>query len=429
MIAARNRPLPAIKDEDQKLNRTPTVTPPPPPPPPATAAQIMETKSHNRQNEVVAIPPPRPPREGATLGDVHRVMDSSLKFKRESNRTKLIPPTSLQQQYHLDPEEKKRLSREIVARDVIINEMKKKEQWWRTEVSISRHLRGIGMDSEGQEALLMEFSQKKDELKEEKFVLFNQLVHVKGEIKKIKGTLSHQTETFSKKLEYSERVRTVALEEAAYYKAKYVALKTKNYDQLEILESGRVQVLENRLAEVYEHKKMKEKTMHEYQAQSIHDRAARLLAEDRARDAQKESEKAQEAHQESLEKLSRLYQEIIRAEAKGRSDALVIADLSSQLATHLSMDESINHPDPSHIQIELSRLEVANIKSRNEIANLLQKLEESKDTELNLRILLNQKEEAYKESVSELERSYIELELLKKNLHHTKSQHSLSNKI
>ncbi|KAI8088133.1 hypothetical protein BDF21DRAFT_412536 [Thamnidium elegans] len=396
-----NRPLPAIID--QKLNQP---------------AHSMETNNRQTTTHDVA-PPPRPPREGATLGDSYRALDSSLKFKREStqpNKPKITPPTV----HHLDAEEKKRLSREIVARDVIINEMKKKEQWWRTEVSIARHVRGTSLEEEADHALLMSFSPDESDDNSEKLLLFKQLVNVKAEIKKIKTNVSKQTESLSQKMELAERIRTVALEEAAYYKAKYVALKTRNYNDLDILESTRVQVLEHRLAQVYDEKMAKEKSVLQSQSQSTHDKAARLLAEERARDAQTQSEVAQEAHQQALENLSALYEQIIKAEAKGRSDALVIADLSNKVAQNLSIEN--NRADISHAHIEMGRLEAANIKSRNEIASLVQKLEECKDTEMNLRILLNEREEAYKESVLELEKAYIELELLKNATSHTKSQ-------
>jgi hypothetical protein len=61
----------------------------------------------------------------------------------------------------------------------------------------------------------------------------------------------------------------------------------------------------------------------------------------------------------------------------------------------------------------MARLEAANIRSRNEIAVLLKQLEEGKDNEMSLKMLLNEKDEAYGEAVLELEKVCIELELLK----------------
>lgn len=118
------------------------------------------------------------------------------------------------------------------------------------------------------------------------------------------------------------------------------------------------------------------------------------------------------AHQEALEKLSRLYNQILKAEAQGREDALVIANLSNEIAEKLSTPSN-NDSDLSQSHIEIGRLEAINIQSRNQIAILSKKLEESKDEEMNLRILLNEREQTYNEAVLELEKICIELELFK----------------
>lgn len=369
----------------------------------------MESNTSYKRHDTA--PPPRPPREGATLGEVaySRPLDPSLKFRRESVQPPRARPPTVGQ--HLDLDEKKCLTREIAARDVVISEMKKKEQWWRTEVSIARHLRGEPIDNdETKHAMLMNFDQHGDS-SNERIRLFQQLVNIKSEIKRVKAGIIKQTDPFSRKIEHAENIRTIALEEAAYYKAKYIALKTHNRHDMEILESDRVQVLEQRLADAYEEKILNEKNLHRIEIQSNNDKAARLLAEERARDAQLQSEEAQEAHQEALEKISQLYEQIIKAEAQGRSDALVIADLSNQVAKNLTVDKK--NTDISQVHIDMSRLEVANIRLRNEMAILIQKLEQSKDDEMNLRSLLNEREEAHNEAILELEKTCIELEVLK----------------
>jgi hypothetical protein len=397
---------------------------------------MESNSSYNSHEPTGSVAPPRPPREGATLSDAYRQndmpMDPALKFKRESiqqpSRARMtLPPTNFvpqqqrqQQPPHslLDHEEKKNLMREIIARDVIISEMKKKEQWWRTEVSIARHIRcsqgeRLEEDDDIKDALLIKFDEENNEISNEKVILFKQLVDVKAEIKKIKTNTIKQADPLSQKMEQAERIRTIALEEAAYYKAKYVALKTNNSENLGLLESERVQLLEERLQAAYEEKAVNEKNIQQIRNQSQHDKAARLLAEERARDAQIQSEEAQVAHQEALGNLSQLYDQIIKAEAKGREDAIRIAELSNQVANYLSSGAKSIDTDSSHLHIEMGRLEAANIKYRNEIANLLKKLEESKDKEMNLKILLNERDQAYAEAVIELEKTCIELELFK----------------
>ncbi|KAI7890421.1 uncharacterized protein EV154DRAFT_482260 [Mucor mucedo] len=336
-------------------------------------AHAMETNTSHHHA------PPRPPRDGVSLN----------------------PFDSFQK-------EKSNLVREIAARDLVISEMKKKEQWWRTEVSLARHERGDHNTQEDEDVMLMTFH----DVPSDKRLLFQQLVQLKAEIKRIRMGMSKDRQVLE--IEHGETIRHVALEEAAYYKAKYVALKSMNGQSLAKLESERISVLEKRLADAYTEKSQNEKLLQRVRVQSENDRAARLLAEERAKDAQSQSEEAQVAHQTSLEKLSVLYEQIIKGEAQGRSDALVIADLSNQIAKNLTMPST----DVSHIHIEMSRLEVANIKLRNEMAVLTGKLEQSKDVEMNLRSLLQEREVAHQEALLELEKSCIELQVLKGAGHH-----------
>jgi hypothetical protein len=392
-------------DEAQKLNS------------PITENSLESNSSHPRQNSdhehyTTVTPPPRPPREGAILNERYLqntpTLDPQLKFKREmSQNHQLNPPRTIIDSL---PDEKKVLMREISARDAIINEMRKKEQWWRTEVSIAKKQQNNYDDQDLESAFLMQFEPENDD----KMLLFQELVTVKSEIKKIRNSIHKQTDPILQKIEQAERVRTIALEEAAYYKSKYIALKTKDKEALHLLESDRVQTIEKRLLHAFEQKKHIESSFQAILEKSQHDQAARLLAEERAKQAQFQSEEAQAAHQEALEQLTELYQKIIKTEAQGRVDVLTIANLSNELADLLSSTENTNHEhDISQIHIEMARLEAANIRSRNEIAVLLKQLEEGKDNEMSLKMLLNEKDEAYGEAVLELEKVCIELELLK----------------
>ncbi|KAI9485266.1 MAG: hypothetical protein EXX96DRAFT_475623, partial [Benjaminiella poitrasii] len=317
-------------------------------------------------------------------------------------------------------DERKSLMREIVARDTIINEMKKKEQWWRTEVSIARHVRHQQKEDETDanteeendefpiDVSLMKFD-KEGSQDDEKLLLFQQLVSVKAEVRKIKSKLNKQTEPMYHKIDQIEQLRMTALEEASYYKAKYTALKTRDKAALDLLESDRAAVLEQRLGDVYEAKDAMERELQKIRLQSKHDKEARELAEERAKEAQKQSEKAQEAHQKALEQLTELYQKMNTLEAQGREDAAQLANLSNQLAKQLSLKNASD--EENHLKI--ARLEAANIKSRNEITALLKKLEKGKDDEIELKILLNNKEQAYTEAMLELENIYVELELIR----------------
>lgn len=416
---------PTLNEHDQKIN------------PPETANSLEGNLSTSRQLFAAAdphyaspptsptSPPPRPPREGISLNEAYRQVPPSTvhdayKFKREASHPprSQIPPKPYMPALDesmitaaMDPDEKAKLLLEIQARDAIISEMKKKEQWWRTEVSVARQLRtqqgdALNDDTDDTDVALLNLEQH------DKMMLFQQLVTVKAEIRKVRHSINKQNDPILEKIEQVESIRTIALEEAAYYKAKYTALKTRNKGALDLLESDRVDTLEKRLLSAYQEKDTIERSLQRMGSQSKHDQSARLLAEDRARNAQKQSEKAQEAHQHALEELTQLYEQIIQLEAQGRDDAIQIADLSSQLADQLSL-KSTAHQDNSQWHMEIGRLEAANIKLRNEIAVLLKRLEESKDDENNLKMLLNDKDQEYAEAVLELEKTCIELDLLK----------------
>lgn len=407
----------SLSDEDQKINS------------PISAHSMESNSSHSKHTlhtEMSPVsppnssptPPPRPPREGATLNEAYRrnssTMHDSFKFKRESSmqhRTQIPPKQTIanfNEPTAMDSDEKTELLREIKTRDAIISEMKKKEQWWRTEVSVARHLQQEqgNVFQNDENISLLTFKQ------DDKLALFQQLVTVKAEIKKIRNSINKQNDPILEKIEQAENTRSVALEEAAYYKAKYTALKSRNNGALDLLESDRIEILEKRLMFAYEEKDNINCKLQKISLQSQHDQSARLLAEERAKDAQRQSEQAQEAHQNALEELTELYEQIIKLEAQGRDDAIQIADLSNKLANQLSLENSKTQ-DNSQLHIEFGRLEAANIKSRNEIAVLLKRLEESKDDENNLKMLLSDKDQAYAEAVLELEKTCIELDLLK----------------
>ncbi|CEI92921.1 hypothetical protein RMCBS344292_07168 [Rhizopus microsporus] len=358
-----------------------------------SVAGNTSSKQRPYQQSVVPspTPPPRPPREGVMLNIPKRTSDP-------------------------DSEDKSRLLREIMARDAIITEMQKKEQWWRTEVSISRHLRTrlgeeFADDVSAQEAALYSFED--DDSKDDKLLLFEQLINSKTEVRKIKNTIAKQSELLFQNLLKAEKIRTVALEEASYYRSKYTALKAKDKTALGLLETDRVELLEKRLRDAYAQRDNINMMLSKVQKQSQEDQTARLLAEERASIAQKQSEMAQEAHQAALEKISKLYSQILKAESKCRDDAIYIADLSNKLATQLSLRDG--DTDLSEIHIKMVHLEAANIKCRNEVAALLKQLEENQDEQEALEALLGEKDHVYAETLLELEKVRIELELVRRS--------------
>lgn len=307
-------------------------------------------------------------------------------------------------------EEKAALVRELRARDMTVNEMRKKEQWWRTEVSIARKIRaaqGEQFDDDvDEQRLLMDFDGEPD-----KFKLFDQLVHVKAELRRVKQSIMHQAQPMSQKVAQADRMRVAALQEAAYFKAKYESLKTRQpLDPT--LEAERVDELEKRLAAALSENEANSRLLQQLQQRAQHDHSSRLAAEERAKDAHERAQEAQAAHQRALEELANLHDRAIQAEAQTRQGTVKIAELTQQLANALATTQ-----DVSEAHISVSRLEAANLKARNEVAALKQKLAESMDDMARLRTILSERDETLKETTRELEDAEIQLAMMRDAMH------------
>ncbi|KAI8971129.1 hypothetical protein BDB01DRAFT_730974 [Pilobolus umbonatus] len=340
--------------------------------------------------------------------------DTNQRYSEDS----LDPITAEKEISYMDPVEKKRMIREIMARDILISEMRKKEQWWRTEVSLARMLRSqqgeIFEEPELSEADLISFGKKGsiDELGRDRVMLSNQLVNAKAEIRKLRSHLYKQMEPLSVKLDHAESIRTAALEEASYYRIKYAALKSADFDTFQQLETEREAVLEERLGMALEEKNEIEQTILKIRNQSEYDQSARLLVEERARISQLQSEEAQDAHQNILKELSDMYDTTLITESKVREDAVYIAQLSNQLARRLSSDAE-NNDNESERNMHIVQLESENIKLRNQLAVLSHQLEQSIDEQENLKAVLSEEDQSYATALLDIEKSIIELDLLK----------------
>ncbi|KAG1383455.1 hypothetical protein G6F60_008060 [Rhizopus arrhizus] len=368
----------------------------PHPPPDLSDSDARRPPMLEHEEEARATPqtaPPRPPREGIRI-------DEEPKTKMNE-----LEPAG-------DDKERQMLLREIKARDAVISEMKKKESWWRTEVSLARKLRSRSeeMDSpEDDEALLMDV----DHLPEDRLKLFEQLVSVKSELRRVRASILQQASPMSEKVQQADRMRTAALQEAAYFKSKYLALKARRHEELGQLDLSRSDELEKRLAAALAENEAGSKTLLQLQKRSQHDQAARLATEERAREAQERAEEAQQAHQRALEELQAVYARATKAESQARENAIKIADLTQQLSQALLVQPAVKSQEVSEAQLKASQLEAANLKARNESAALKQKLAESMDDIARLRTSLNEREDALNEARLHLEDYEIQLNMLR----------------
>ncbi|KAL4208829.1 hypothetical protein AB4K20DRAFT_1912749 [Rhizopus microsporus] len=372
-------------------------------------ANLTPTHSPLEQEEEARAspntPPPRPPREPI------RVEEKQKKIEEQPQR--LTPSPHSHAAMSMDDEERQMLIRELKARDTIISEMKKKESWWRAEVSLARKLRAKtdtfddGPDAD--EALLMDV----DHLPEEKVKLFEQLVSVKSELRRVRASILQQAEPMSEKVSQADRMRTAALQEAAYFKSKYLALKSRRLEELSSLDLSRSEELEKRLAAALAENEANSKLLQQLQKRSQHDQSARLATEERAREAQERAEEAQQAHQRALEELQAVYARATKAENQVRENAIKIADLTQQLSEALTAQPVVKSQEVSEAQLKASQLEAANLRARNESAALKQKLAESMDDIARLRTALNEREDALNEARLHIEDYEIQLNMLR----------------
>ncbi|KAI8342211.1 hypothetical protein EDC96DRAFT_487126 [Choanephora cucurbitarum] len=388
------------------------------------------------QNSIqVSIPPVRPPRHISTVpeavlrrpratspllqNDSEIVVDARRPHPSNGSPTS---PVSIENELMrasaaavaaAAAEERQMLLREIQSRDNIINEMKQKENWWRTEVSLARKQqasRGEGFDGpEADESLLMDV----DHLPEDKVKLFEQLISVKSELRRVKTSILQQAQPMSDKVHQADRMRTAALQEAAYFKSKYLALKSRRQQDLGQIEISRCDELEKRLALALSENEANAKMLQQLQKRSQHDQVARTATEERAREAQERAEEAQDAHQRALEELQVVYARATKAELQVRDNAIKIADLTQQLSEALLSQPAVISQDVTEAQMKASQLEAANLRARNETASLKQKLADQMDDIDRLRTALNEREDALAEARRHVEDYEIQLNMMR----------------
>lgn len=306
-------------------------------------------------------------------------------------------------------EEREHYVRELKAKDAIILEMKKKEQWWRTEVSLARKLRAKLDDEvpEDVENTLMNLNDPHSEQAK----LFDQLVRLKTELRKVKLSIGHQSQGSCQRVIQAEKMRTAALQEAAYFRSKYTAIQSRQADELASIETARAKELEDRLVHALSENETLQKKLQQMQKKLNHDQHARQSAEDRVADANARADDAQQAHTRAVEELSNLHTRTLQAEAQVRDSTARIADLTSQLNRALATD--ISPTALSDATIKISQLEASSIKLRSEVASLKQKLADSEDENEKLRTSMMEKESSLIETTRILEDNEIKLGIMK----------------
>ncbi|ORX48867.1 hypothetical protein DM01DRAFT_1114713 [Hesseltinella vesiculosa] len=352
--------------------------------------------------------------------------------------------------------ERATLLREIKARDLIISEMKKKEQWWRTEVSLARKQRPRTMVNEEDganedELMLMSLS----DLENDKLKLFEQLVTVKAELRRVRANITQYAQPMSDKVASAERMRTAALQEAMYFKSKYQALKSQltehdddDHSRLTKIHDQRVQDLEEKLVVALAENEKNVKLMQQWQRKAQHDHNSKQSAEERSKEAHARAEEAQKAYQNGLEELDIWHTRATKSEHQYQESQAKISDLTSQLSqafqavaksaaeAEMAVKEKqalLANPDAidgdrngllAENQLKIARLEANHLKARNEAATLQQRLAEAMDDIAKLKAQLAERDDSLQEAHSQLEDADIQLNMIREAMHQHQNQFS-----
>ncbi|KAI8060069.1 hypothetical protein BC940DRAFT_337901 [Gongronella butleri] len=372
--------------------------------------------------------------------------------------TRSLSPLTQEQQQNKPADgannsERATLLREIKARDLIISEMKKKEQWWRTEVSLARKSRprALAAEEDGaneDEHMLMSLN----DLENDKLKLFEQLVTVKAELRRVRSNITQYAQPMSDKVASAERMRTAALQEAMYFKSKYQALKSQltehaateeERNRVAVIHDQRVQELEEKLVVALAENEKNVKLMQQWQRKAQHDHSSKQSAEERSKEAHARAEEAQNAYQRGLEELDMWHTRATRAEHQYQESQAKISDLTSQLSqafqavaksaaeAELAMKEKQALLANSGVadndrngalaenQLKVARLEASHLKARNEAASLQQRLAEAMDDIAKLKSQLAERDDALQDAQSQLEDAEIQLNMIRESMQHS----------
>lgn len=211
------------------------------------------------------------------------------------------------------------------SKDVEIRELRQREQWLLAEVAISR--KKIGASSSSRSlvedtnnlaaaiALQEEMGAYDADQDSEKYRIMQALLNVKNELERSKASIVQQAQSASNKLREAERVRTAALQEAAYLKAKVSALQSGEVSALASTETARAVDLEKRLTTTLAMVDKLHSQLSQHESVLERERHARELAQDREREASERAEELQVAHSRSLSEVASLHDRASVAEA------------------------------------------------------------------------------------------------------------------
>ncbi|KAG0016106.1 Negative regulator of mitotic exit [Entomortierella chlamydospora] len=273
-----------------------------------------------------------------------------------SNRATPTPPpqqTAIANQVENgDMTRLRQLELQIKERDEELASMRKRENWLVTEVMLARQLSGSDQRQNQQlaqtnekrlsiEDLEQEFENRK--LEGHQLTIAKSLLKLKEELRNTKMSIATQAQAASVKIKEAERIRTGALQEAAYLKAKLSSMSNAQQDPgaLARVEMERAADLEKRLTTALGEMEILGSQLNKAQESLQQERLARLSADERSNNSSILAEQAQTAHDRALAELSSLHSRATKAEAESREYAAQLAESQAGFSGHQSQSTGL----------------------------------------------------------------------------------------
>lgn len=298
-------------------------------------------------------PPPTEPRhlrQGSFTSPSQPISDLNLR----SSPSDTARIKTLESRAEAAQDENQQLRQEAKEREHELQMMKKRENWLVTEVMLarsgstststsSRDRNGLGreddMDIERLEHELGADLQQNASASQIKIT--KALIKVREELKNAKVSIATQAHAASLKIKDAERVRTGALQEAAYLKAKLSSLTQQDPDALARVEMDRALDLEKRLTAALQELE----TLETHHAQTLdaleQERHARLEAEERSTASVTLAQEAQAAHTRAYTELSSLHTRVTKSEAESREYQAQLAETQAGFSGHQSQSSGL----------------------------------------------------------------------------------------
>ncbi|KAG0207349.1 Negative regulator of mitotic exit [Mortierella sp. GBA30] len=227
----------------------------------------------------------------------------------------------------------------VPSKENELKDLRQREQWLLAEVSMARK-------KMGERPLSMAIMALEDELEacdvdSEKYRIMQALLNVKAELERSKTSIATQAQIASNKVREAERVRTSALQEAAYLKAKVNALQSGEVSALVSTESARAADLEKRLTGALAQLDKYEVQFVQYETILEHERLSRESAEEREKNASLRAEECQLAHTRAMNELATLHERASAAETSLRDTMAKSATSEAGLSSYQQQSASL----------------------------------------------------------------------------------------